>query len=188
MSERLHADAVEFAVQRWREAALPASESLELMSSLTRASQLMSARMEDILSEFDLNQSRYLLLMSLLLAPTGAYRMGTLRWLLMVHHTTVTALVERLVKRGLVRREVDTTDRRSTLVAITAEGRALAERASQAVGAANFGLPPLDADKRDRLVDLLLEIRLLSGDLEEEHARVARRAATTPPNDSDAAT
>lgn len=84
-------------------------------------------------------------------------------------------LVERLVKRGLVRREADTTDRRSTLVAITAEGRALAERASQAVGAANFGLPALDAEKRDRLVDLLLEIRLLSGDLEEEHARVARR-------------
>ena len=176
MSERLHADAVEFAVQRWEAAGLPASESLELMSSLTRASQLMSSRMEDALAEFGLNQSRYLLLMSLLLAPTGAYRMGTLRWLLMVHHTTVTSLVDRLVKQGLVRREADAADRRSTLVVITSRGREIAEQASQAVGAANFGLPALSAEKRDRLVDLLLEIRSLSGDLDEEHARVTHRA------------
>lgn len=176
MSEGLHADAVEFAVRQWEQAGLPAAESLELMSSLTRVHQLMTSRMEDVLDQFGLNQSRYLLLMSLLVAPSGAYRMGTLRWLLMVHHTTVTTLVDRLADRGLVRREPDTTDRRSTLIVITAEGRELAERASHAVGEANFGLPALEAQRRRRLVELLLEIRQLSGDLAEEHDRVASRS------------
>jgi DNA-binding MarR family transcriptional regulator len=176
VSERLHADAVEFAVRQWEQAGLPGADSLELMSSLTRVHQLMTSRMEDVLDRFDLNQSRYLLLMSLAVAPGGAYRMGTLRWLLMVHHTTVTTLVDRLAGRGLVRRAPDTTDRRSTLIVITPAGRELAERASHVVGEANFGLPALDADRRGRLVELLLEVRQLSGDLDEERARVAGRA------------
>lgn len=175
MAENLHADAVEFAVGQWSRAGLPAADSLELMSSLTRANQLMTVRMEEVLDEFDLNVSRYLVLMSLLVAPTGAYRMGTLRWLLMVHHTTVTTMVDKLVKRGLVRREPDPTDRRSTLTVITELGRQVARDASNAVGEANFGLPVLDPDKQRRLVDLLLEIRQLSGDLDEEHDRVAHR-------------
>lgn len=175
MSGPLHADAVEFAVGQWEKARLPASGSLELMSSLIRTNQLMTSRMEEILADFDLNLSRYLVLMSLLVAPTGAYRMGTLRWLLMVHHTTVTTMVDKLAERGLVRREPDPTDRRSTLTVITPAGRELAKKASTAVGQANFGLPDLPAAKQRRLVSLLLELRQLAGDLAEEQDLVARR-------------
>ena len=166
---------MEFAVEQWRKAELPAAGSLELMSSLVRANQLLTVRMERVLEEFDLNLTRYLLLMSLLVAPTGAYRMGTLRWLLMVHHTTVTAMVDKLVGRGLVRREPDPTDRRSTLIVLTPQGRELAANASTAVGGANFGLPELAPERQRSLVDLLLEVRQLSGDLEEEHQLVTRR-------------
>jgi DNA-binding MarR family transcriptional regulator len=177
MGDPLHADAVEFAVQQWAQAGLPHPESLKLMSSLTRAHQLMTARMEQLLDNFDLNVSRYLLLMSLMVAPDGAYRMGTLRWFLMLHHTTVTTLVDKLVARGLVERLSDPTDGRSTLIVITRAGRDLAQAASDAVGQANFGLPELDPAHQERLVELLLEIRGLCGDLDEEHSRVENRRA-----------
>jgi DNA-binding MarR family transcriptional regulator len=175
VGEPRQADAVEFAVEQWESAGLPHPESLKLMSSLTRANQLMTARMEQALNRFDLNVSRYLLLMSLMVAPSGAYRMGTLRWLLMLHHTTITTLVEKLVRRGLVQRQPDPTDRRSTLVVITDAGRGLAREAGDAVGRANFGLPELDPARRTRLVELLLEVRELYGDLDEEHDRVESR-------------
>lgn len=175
MTEPLHADAVEFAVQQWTGAGLPAGDSLELMSSLVRTNQLMTVRMEAALEEFDLNFSRYLVLMALLVAPQGAYRMGTLRWFLMVHHTSVTAIVDKLEARELVRREPDPADRRSTLVVLTAAGRRLARKASTRVGAANFGLPELAADKQQALVDLLLELRAGFGDLQEEHQLVTRK-------------
>ncbi len=175
MTEPLHADAVEFAVQQWSDAGLPAGDSLELMSSLVRTNQLMTVRMEAALEEFDLNLSRYLVLMALLVAPHGAYRMGTLRWFLMVHHTSVTAIVDKLESRELVRREPDPADRRSTLVVLTPAGRRLARKASVRVGAANFGLPELPVHQQRALVDLLLQLRAGFGDLEEERLMVTRK-------------
>ncbi|MEU5862432.1 MULTISPECIES: MarR family transcriptional regulator [unclassified Nonomuraea] len=69
---------------------------------------------------------------------------------------SLTPVVDALEEAGLVRREVDPANRRSTLVVITDAGRAMAERARDARRAAGEGLfAVLSQEQRDQLRDLL---------------------------------
>lgn len=69
---------------------------------------------------------------------------------------SLTPVVDALEEAGLVRREVDPANRRSTLVVITDAGRAMAERARDARREAGEGLfAVLSPEQRDQLRDLL---------------------------------
>ncbi|TDD46315.1 MarR family transcriptional regulator [Nonomuraea terrae] len=69
---------------------------------------------------------------------------------------SLTPVVDALEEAGLARREVDPANRRSTLVMITPEGRALAERARDARRQAGEELFAVLSDgQRDRLRELL---------------------------------
>ncbi|MER6511093.1 MULTISPECIES: MarR family transcriptional regulator [unclassified Nonomuraea] len=69
---------------------------------------------------------------------------------------SLTPVVDALEEAGLVRREVDPANRRSTLVVITDAGRAMAERARDARREAGEGLfAVLSQEQRDQLRDLL---------------------------------
>lgn len=59
----------------------------------------------------------------------GRVPVGVLARRVHVSHPTMTGIVDRLEKRGLVRRERDTRDRRRTTVSTTERGRALVESA-----------------------------------------------------------
>ncbi|RSN04334.1 MarR family transcriptional regulator [Nonomuraea sp. WAC 01424] len=69
---------------------------------------------------------------------------------------SLTPVVDALEGSGLVRREVDPANRRSTLVVLTDAGRAMAERAREARREAGESLfAVLSQDQRDQLSDLL---------------------------------
>jgi DNA-binding MarR family transcriptional regulator len=70
--------------------------------------------------------------------------------------STMVRLVDQLERRGLVRRDPHPGDRRTVLPALTAEGRALLERATPLVRASEDAFAgALSPDERERLADYL---------------------------------
>src|SRR6202163_887409 len=70
--------------------------------------------------------------------------------------STMVRLVDQLECRGLVRRDPHPGDRRTVLPALTAEGRALLERATPLVRASEDAFAgALSPDERERLADYL---------------------------------
>jgi DNA-binding MarR family transcriptional regulator len=89
----------------------------------------------------------------------GPLRMVRLADELRIVPRSLTPVVDALEEDGLVRREVDPANRRSTLVVITDEGRAAAERARDArreAGESLFAVLP--EDRRELLRELLSEV------------------------------
>ena len=64
--------------------------------------------------------------MLLYLSRRGSLPMGKVGSRLQVHPTSVTNLIDGLERAGFVRREPHDSDRRTTLAAITEQGRAVA--------------------------------------------------------------
>src|SRR5579859_182182 len=126
-------DPVEWSEGHWRALDMPEPEAFGLMASILRTHQLMVSEIEATLKPFDLGLSRYLMLTSLLLTPSGARQMSRLGKHIMVHPTTVTVVVDQLVSQGLVERVPHPTDRRVTLIRSTPAGRALAREAGLAL-------------------------------------------------------
>lgn len=78
---------------------------------------------------------------------------------LLVTKGNVTGLLDRLAERGLVERRADPTDRRANRIALTEQGRALAQRSLEvqhALVAELMGV--LDADEQEQLRLLLARI------------------------------
>jgi DNA-binding MarR family transcriptional regulator len=83
----------------------------------------------------------------------------------------VVGLVDELERRGLVRRQVSSDDRRRRLVTATTEGRALVARARRAVAAArDEGLAALDAGQRAALLASLRAVTGRTGTSEQNGA------------------
>lgn len=76
-----------------------------------------------------------------------------------VSQPTVTGIVTRLEKRGLLRRTRDDADRRRVWLELTPEGRALAERApSPLQDQFATRLKALEPDEQRRIADVLAEV------------------------------
>jgi DNA-binding MarR family transcriptional regulator len=86
---------------------------------------------------------------------------------LMIHPTSVTNIIDRLERQGLVRRIPHPTDGRTTLAEITDDGRKLAKEATKAVNAVTFGLDCLDAEELQQLVRITRKLRKSVGDFED---------------------
>ena len=76
----------------------------------------------------------------------------------------MTNAVDRLEGQGLVRRTPHPTDRRTTLVELTDDGRTVAGRATEELNASVFADPGLTPDDVERLVAVLTELRREAGD------------------------
>jgi DNA-binding MarR family transcriptional regulator len=83
---------------------------------------------------------------------------------LQVHPTSVTSIVDRLEKAGLVTRRPHPQDGRTVLAEITEAGRSTVESATADLVAAEFGLGALDEDELRRLSALLRPVRRAAGD------------------------
>jgi DNA-binding MarR family transcriptional regulator len=76
-----------------------------------------------------LNPRHYMCMLALKGLPSGQKAtMGNLAERLQIQHNTAVELVDRMEKRGLLRRERSTEDRRSVLVYVTARGERLLSR------------------------------------------------------------
>jgi len=91
----------------------------------------------------------------------------------MVHPTSVTNIIQRLERQGLVVRRPNPRDGRGTLAEITAEGRVLVERATKDLMAAEFGVGGYDAAQLDEISGLLRGLRVAAGDFSENEPAAA---------------
>lgn len=147
---------------RWPERA----DAMAAATSLMRAQQIVLAAVDDALRPFGLTFARYEALMLLSFTRHGQLPLGKMGPRLMVHPTSVTNIVNRLEADRLVVRVPHPTDRRTTLARLTPAGRALAQRATEAVHATDFGLGALDAEARAVVTALVTRLRVASGDFD----------------------
>ncbi|MGO4418627.1 MarR family transcriptional regulator, partial [Streptomyces sp. MCAF7] len=87
---------------------------------------------------------------------------------LMVHPTSVTNTVDRLVKSGLVDKRPNPNDGRGTLASITDRGREVVEAATRDLMAMDFGLGTYDAADCSNIFELLRPLRVSAGDFDDE--------------------
>lgn len=68
-----------------------------------------------------------------ILADGAGRTVGALATATATRPSTLTSLLDRLIKRGYIARELDPADRRSFLISLTPDGRAVAEHAAAAI-------------------------------------------------------
>ncbi|WP_083733273.1 MarR family transcriptional regulator [Actinomadura sp. CNU-125] len=127
---------------RWPEHA----DRMAAVTSVMRAQQLLLSRIEAVLKPYGLTFAAYEALRLLAFARSGTLPMGKMGTRLMVHPASVTNVIGRLERRGLVGRAPSPDDRRVVLATITTAGRDLAEEATAALNGAGFGIADLPAD------------------------------------------
>jgi DNA-binding MarR family transcriptional regulator len=144
----------------WSEAA----DGMAVVTSLMRAHQIMLARVEEVLRPHELTFARYELLVLLLFSDNGSLALSRVGDRLQVHPASVTNVVDRLERQGMVRRVPHPSDRRATLAEITDEGRRAAESATKDLNESVFTAPGLGSDDVDLLVSVLRSLRRAAGD------------------------
>lgn len=131
------------------------ADGMSLVTAVMRAHQLLLARVDGVLRPLKLTFARYELLALLSFSRVGALPMSKISERLQVHPTSTTNAVDRLEAAGLVERRAHPRDGRTTLVAITDEGRALASDATSALNSEVFATPGLEGQELGALLDLL---------------------------------
>ena len=157
-------DPVEKAAERWEGRGWPHAGSMAAAISLMRASQIVLARLYEILRPFGLTYARYELLGGLAFSRVGSQPIGRLSARLRVRPASMTNTIDRLEADGLIERLPDPTDRRTVLVQITAAGREVFDVASEALNQIAFGLGALSDEQTDELLWILRDLRLADGD------------------------
>jgi DNA-binding MarR family transcriptional regulator len=160
-------DPIAEAKRQWQERGWSgAAEGMAAITAVMRTQQILLARIEAVLKGFDLTFSRFELLTLLSFTRTGALPMAKASERLQVHPTSVTNAVDRLAAAGLVRRVAHPTDGRATLVEITAEGKARALIAADALNSAVFEQPGFDELELADLNRMLGRFRQDAGDFD----------------------
>ncbi len=140
------------------------SRAMAAVTSIMRAQQILIAELDALLRPHGLTFARYEALVLLRFSRSGALPLGLIGERLMVHPTSVTNIVNRLEQGGLVTRKPNPADGRGTLAEITEVGRAVVERASADLMAAEFGLGGYDEDQLAEMFGLLRQLRIVAGD------------------------
>ena len=177
MAKRLELpfDPIERAAEIWEDTFGPA-DAMAAVTSIMRAQQLLLAELDGLLRPHQLSFARYEALILLTFSRRGALPLRVIGERLMVHPTSVTNTINRLVGQGLVVRRPNPRDGRGTLAEITAAGREVAARATADLMAARFGMGGYRTDELGQLFTLLRGLRLAAGDFTPGPA-----AATTGP-------
>lgn len=157
-------DPIEEARLNWRRAGWGDGQAMVAATSVTRAHQIVLAEINAALAKFNLAFSRFEVLALLYFSRNESLPMGKIGARLQVHPTSVTSLVNRLADDGLVRRVAHPTDRRTTLVELTDEGRSITPRCAAALEAVEFGLSGLTAAQQEMLSETIRAQRRASGD------------------------
>lgn len=137
------------------------------VTSIMRVQQILMARLNALLSPWELTFPRYEALMLLHLSRRGSLPLGKMGERLQVHRTSVTNIVDGLERLGLARREPHEHDRRTTLAVVTERGREVAEAATAVLNRERFGTAPLEADELEELSVVLRRVRLGADDFVE---------------------
>jgi DNA-binding MarR family transcriptional regulator len=157
-------DPIERAGQTWEQRFGPAS-AMRAATSVFRVQQILLARFDDALKPHGLTFARYEVLVLLTFSRTGELPLKVIGSRLMVHPTSVTNAIDRLVAAGYVRRRPNPSDGRGVLAGITEAGRAVVAVATAALSDLDFGLTDVSEDERADLFEILRRVRLGAGDV-----------------------
>ena len=156
-------DPIERAGELW-ERHFGASPAMRVATSVMRAQQLLIARLDAALKPHGLTFARYEALVLLRFSRSGALPLSVIGQRLMVHPTSVTNTIDRLEAQQLVERQPNPSDGRGVLAALTADGRAMVDRATADLMDIDFGLAAYDHDQLETLFELLRLLRRDAGD------------------------
>lgn len=134
------------------------------ITSVSRAHQIINARINEALAPFDLNLSRFEVLAILYMSRRGSLPMGKIGERLQVHPASVTNTVDRLESEGLVVRVPHETDRRATLAELTSDGRRIIEKAQLVMAEIDFGAAGMSEAAMTRVTKDLGQLRKNAGD------------------------
>ena len=149
------------------------ARAMAAATSIMRAQQILLAELDGQLRPHGLTFARYEALVLITFSREGALPLRLIGQRLMVHPTSVTNIIQRLERQGLVVRRPNPRDGRGTLAEITAEGRVLVERATKDLMAAEFGVGGYDAAQLDEISGLLRGLRVAAGDFSENEPAAA---------------
>jgi DNA-binding MarR family transcriptional regulator len=138
--------------------------AMRAVTSIMRAHQILLAELDAMLRPYGITFSRYEALVLLMYSRNGSLPLSKIGERLQVHATSVTNVIDRLEAAGLVRREPNPQDGRGTLAVLTAEGRAVATKATADLNAARFGMAALDDRELGAVFDVLRRLRHAAGD------------------------
>ncbi|THV27353.1 MarR family transcriptional regulator [Glycomyces paridis] len=129
---------------------------MNMGTALVRTAFLVDAVYADAVRDFDLTVQQAQLLCVLIPRPYGMFELAKT---LGLAKSSISGLVDRSVKRGLVRREADPGDGRAFRVALTDKGARLAEEFHAETTRRVAELPlALDAEDREVLKGLLTRL------------------------------
>ncbi|GAA2238772.1 MarR family transcriptional regulator [Promicromonospora sukumoe] len=146
-----------------------AREAAEAWESLFRAQVTVMRRLlaDDIWG--DLSMREYDVLFTLALAQGETLRLRELNENILMAQSSLSRMVERLEKRGLVRRHPSPDDGRGVLVSLTPEGsetqKELGRRHVRSI--AHYVGPALDAEDLDQLRQLADALRGAQADIDD---------------------
>jgi DNA-binding MarR family transcriptional regulator len=157
-------DPIERAGETWERHFGPAS-AMRAATSVFRVQQILLARFDEVLRPHRLTFARYEVLVLLTFSRSGELPLKVIGSRLMVHPTSVTNAIDRLVAAGYVARRPNPADGRGVLASITDDGRAVVDVATRALTELDFGMGDLPEAEREELFDLLRRVRLGAGDV-----------------------
>ena len=157
-------DPIQRAGETWEQRFGPAS-AMRAATSVFRVQQILLARFDEVLRPFALTFARYEVLVLLTFSRRGELPLKVIGSRLMVHPTSVTNAIDRLVAAGYVDRRPNPTDGRGVLAGITDRGRAVVRVATEALTSLDFGLGDLPEAEQETLFELLRRVRLGAGDV-----------------------
>ena len=156
-------DPIEEAARQWQQR-WDGVESMRAVTSLMRAQQLVLAQLDDLLKPHGLSFARYEALVLLTFSRRGSLPLGKMGERLQVHPTSVTSIIDRLERSGLVERRPHPEDRRAVLAQITEAGKRAVELATVDLVKERFALSALDEPALGELFALLRPVREHAGD------------------------
>jgi len=171
-------DHVAFVLEQWRREAPELDRSpMGVVGRISRLAQLLEPELERVFSGHGLTGGEFDVLAALRRSG-GRYRLTPteLSNALMVTSGGMTKRLATLERRGLIRRDPDPSDRRSTAVTLTAEGKRLVETIlPEHVANERRVLAELSAKERAELARLLEALALSLGDEAGASGRARRR-------------
>lgn len=171
-------DHVHSVLEQWRRELPDIDRSpMGIVGRISRLAQLLQARIEPVFAEHGVNGGEFDVIASLRRAGKP-YRLTPteLSKSLMVTSGGMTKRLAALEARGLIRREPDPNDGRSTAVALTRDGKRLVEQIlPEHMANEERLLAELEGAQREELAGLLETLALSLGDAERSTARGAAR-------------
>lgn len=152
-------DATDTYLEQWRERRPDLDASpMAVMGRLLRLAAILQTRLQPVFAEAGLSVADFDVLATLR-RWDRPMRPGELGRSVLVASGTVTKRLDRLERRGLVRRSVDPDDARGRLVELTPDGRATADTLAERHWTNEEALlSALDSDERELLTGLLRKL------------------------------